>query len=90
MKSKDLEWYFFCPRERKYASGSRVKRATEKGYWKTTGKDRPVNYENSSVGMVKTLVFHLGSAPRGQRTDWVMYEYRIENKNLADLGVAQV
>ncbi|XP_027078451.1 NAC domain-containing protein 82-like [Coffea arabica] len=89
LKSKDLEWYFFCPRERKYASGSRMNRSTETGYWKTTGKDRPVTYNKNSVGMVKTLVFHQGCAPRGQRTDWVIHEYRIEDKNLADMGYAQ-
>ncbi|KAL3528063.1 hypothetical protein ACH5RR_012719 [Cinchona calisaya] len=89
LKSKDLEWFFFCPRERKYACGDRMNRATETGYWKTTGKDRPVVYNHSSVGMVKTLVFHQGNAPRGQRTDWVIHEYRIEDKNLADMGVAQ-
>ncbi|KAK0604046.1 hypothetical protein LWI29_011511 [Acer saccharum] len=43
MRSRDLKWYFFCPRK----------------------------------------------APRGDRTDWVMHEYRIEEKDLADRGVVQ-
>lgn len=90
LKSKDLEWYFLCPREKKYASGLRMNRATETGYWKTTGKDRRVNYNGNAVGMVRTLVFHLGSAPHGKRTDWVIHEYRIEDKSLADKEVAQV
>ena len=67
-----------------------MNRSTETGYWKTTGKDRPVTYNKNSVGMVKTLVFHKGCAPRGQRTDWVIHEYRIEDRNLADMGDAQV
>ncbi|KAL5752123.1 hypothetical protein ACOSQ2_022630 [Xanthoceras sorbifolium] len=89
MRTRDLKWYFFCPREKKYANGARMNRATEFGYWKTTGKDRPVHYNNEVVGMIKTLVFHQGKAPRGDRTDWVMHEYRIEEKALADRGVVQ-
>ncbi|CAI9108885.1 OLC1v1008587C2 [Oldenlandia corymbosa var. corymbosa] len=89
LKMKDLEWFFFCPRERKYASGVRMNRATETGYWKTTGKDRPVLYNGNVVGKVRTLVFHLGSPPHGKRTDWVIHEYRLEDQNLADKGVAQ-
>lgn len=87
LKSKDLEWFFFCPREKKYASGSRVKRATENGYWKTTGKDRIIHYNKQTVGTVKTLVFHLGHAPQGERTDWVLYEYRIVDEKLAAAGL---
>ncbi|EPS72463.1 nam-like protein 2 [Genlisea aurea] len=87
LKSKDLEWFFFCPREKKYASGTRVKRATKNGYWKTTGKDRPISYNAAIVGTVKTLVFHMGNAPRGERTDWVIHEYRILDKHLAASGL---
>lgn len=90
LRSGDLEWYFFCPRERKYGSGVRINRATEIGFWKATGKDRAVQHNNQTVGMIKTLIFHTGKAPRGERTDWVMHEYRLEDKDLADKGIAQV
>ncbi|KAL9462386.1 hypothetical protein AB3S75_000400 [Citrus x aurantiifolia] len=89
LRSGDLKWYFFCPREKKYANGARMNRATEFGYWKTTGKDRPVQYNNEVVGMIKTLVFHRGKAPRGDRTDWVMHEYRIDEPGLSERGVVQ-
>lgn len=90
LQSGDLKWYFFCPREKKYASGARMNRATEFGYWKTTGKDRPVHYDDEVVGMIKTLIFHRGKAPRGDRTNWVMHEYRLKERNLADRNVVQV
>ncbi|CAM0949920.1 unnamed protein product [Alopecurus aequalis] len=77
LQTGDLEWYFFCTRDKKYSIGSRTNRSTEAGYWKATGKDRAVVYNSRTVGMKRTLVFHLGKPPRGNRTDWVMYEYRL-------------
>lgn len=66
-----------------------MNRATETGYWKTTGKDRFITYDERIVGSVKTLVFHLGHPPRGQRTDWVIHEYKFEDKGSNDAGFAQ-
>ncbi|KAE8665993.1 NAC domain-containing protein 53 [Hibiscus syriacus] len=89
LKTGDLKWHFYCPMAKKYSRGDRVNRASAYGYWKATGKDRAVKYNDEVVGMIKTLVFHQGKAPRGDRTDWVMHEYRLEDKNLADRGVVQ-
>ncbi|KAK6933458.1 NAC domain [Dillenia turbinata] len=89
LKTRDLEWYFFSVLDKKYGNGSRTNRATDKGYWKTTGKDRPVHHKSRTVGMKKTLVYHSGRAPRGERTNWVMHEYRLLDAELEKAGVVQ-
>lgn len=90
LKSRDLEWYFFSALDKKYGNGSRTNRATDRGYWKTTGKDRAVRHRAQTVGMKKTLVYHSGRAPRGVRTNWVMHEYRLMDEELEKTGVPQV
>lgn len=90
LPSKDLEWYFFSPRDRKYPNGSRTNRATKAGYWKATGKDRKVNSQMRAVGMKKTLVYYRGRAPHGARTDWVMHEYRLDERECENANGLQV
>ncbi|XP_022865033.1 NAC domain-containing protein 53-like [Olea europaea var. sylvestris] len=89
LKTRDSEWYFFSILDKKYGNGSKTNRATEKGYWKTTGKDRAVYHKSVIIGMKKTLVYHSGRAPKGMRTNWVMHEYRLVDLELERAGIIQ-
>ncbi|XP_055830566.1 protein CUP-SHAPED COTYLEDON 3-like [Solanum dulcamara] len=83
-KLNSNEWYFFSFRDRKYATGFRTNRATISGYWKATGKDRTVfdPQTGALIGMRKTLVFYKNRAPHGNKTGWIMHEFRLENPHI--------
>ncbi|XP_058779891.1 NAC domain-containing protein 72-like [Vicia villosa] len=73
----EKEWYFFSPRDRKYPNGTRPNRVAGSGYWKATGTDKIITNEGRKVGIKKALVFYIGKAPKGTKTNWIMHEYRL-------------
>ncbi|CAH1420803.1 unnamed protein product [Lactuca virosa] len=77
--SGEKEWYFYCPRDRKYKNSSRPNRVTGAGFWKATGTDRPIYSSTGAkcIGLKKSLVFYRGRAAKGIKTDWMMHEYRL-------------
>ncbi|CAI0448062.1 unnamed protein product [Linum tenue] len=78
--SGEKEWYFFCPRDRKYRNSARPNRVTGSGFWKATGTDRPIYSSEGNkycIGLKKSLVFYKGRAAKGMKTDWMMHEFRL-------------
>ncbi|CAN6201450.1 unnamed protein product [Urochloa humidicola] len=77
------EWYFFSHKDKKYPTGTRTNRATTAGFWKATGRDKAIFLGNARrIGLRKTLVFYIGRAPHGKKTDWIMHEYRLDEENV--------
>ncbi|KAG8663693.1 NAC domain-containing protein 43 [Manihot esculenta] len=83
------DWYFFSHKDKKYPTGTRTNRATAAGFWKATGRDKVIYSNGRRIGMRKTLVFYRGRAPHGQKSDWIMHEYRLDD-NVADANVSNV
>ncbi|XP_042008340.1 NAC domain-containing protein 43-like [Salvia splendens] len=73
------DWYFFSHKDKKYPTGTRTNRATAAGFWKATGRDKVIHSNLRRIGMRKTLVFYRGRAPHGQKSDWIMHEYRLDD-----------
>ncbi|KAG5386540.1 hypothetical protein IGI04_038010 [Brassica rapa subsp. trilocularis] len=76
------DWYFFSHKDKKYPTGTRTNRATTVGFWKATGRDKIIYSNGDRIGMRKTLVFYKGRAPHGQKSDWIMHEYRLDDNLL--------
>ncbi|XP_071737444.1 NAC domain-containing protein 43-like [Rutidosis leptorrhynchoides] len=79
------DWYFFSHKDKKYPTGTRTNRATAAGFWKATGRDKVIYSSLRRIGMRKTLVFYKGRAPHGQKSDWIMHEYRLDDTTITSL-----
>lgn len=81
------DWYFFSHKDKKYPTGTRTNRATAAGFWKATGRDKVIYSNGKRIGMRKTLVFYKGRAPHGQKSDWIMHEYRLDDNTTSDTNI---
>ncbi|KAK1285164.1 NAC domain-containing protein 43 [Acorus calamus] len=81
------DWYFFSHKDKKYPTGTRTNRATAVGFWKATGRDKVIYTNFKRIGMRKTLVFYKGRAPHGQKSDWIMHEYRLDDHSDANHSI---
>ncbi|KAK4268965.1 hypothetical protein QN277_022184 [Acacia crassicarpa] len=77
MEQDDSECYFFSRCDYKYSNSTRFNRTTPLGFWKVTGKARPIKHRdtNKVIGIKKNLVYYEGRVPHGIRSNWVIHEY---------------
>ncbi|CAL9007670.1 unnamed protein product [Prunus brigantina] len=85
------DMFFFSPRDYKYINNrARTNRATERGFWKITGKERVIKGARGSIGRKKTLTFYEGRVPQCNKTNWVMHEYYLcEDEAIPNPKLAQ-
>ncbi|EXB97320.1 NAC domain-containing protein 68 [Morus notabilis] len=70
---EDNKWYFY--------SRKTQNRVTNNGYWKPLGVEEAVigRSGNKKVGTKKYLVFYVGEAPSGMKTNWIMHEFHLSD-----------
>ncbi|GAV74109.1 NAM domain-containing protein, partial [Cephalotus follicularis] len=84
----EKEWYFFVERDDWYPKGSGPNRkAGFDGKWKQTGNDKEIYCHDQKIGYKTELVFikqglFFGGGV-GQRTNWIMHEYKVEKETSA-------
>ncbi|XP_056169333.1 NAC domain-containing protein 90-like [Syzygium oleosum] len=71
------QWFFFAPMQEREARGGQPSRSMATGYWKATVSPGYVySSDNKVIGVKKSMVFYVGKAPTGRKTQWKLNEYR--------------
>lgn len=66
------------------------KKESDHGFWKAKG-DACKIYSNSVItGSRTTLEYFEGQAPHGRKTDWIMQEYVVTQKESSDKDKSKV
>ncbi|XP_013628148.1 PREDICTED: NAC domain-containing protein 82-like [Brassica oleracea var. oleracea] len=84
LRTGDLQWHFFCPTSDKSCNGSGARnRVAVSGFWKHTGNPKDVTYKEEVVGKRNSFVYYRGmKRSSSTRTNWVMHEYKLEDRTL--------
>ncbi|XP_072994868.1 uncharacterized protein [Typha latifolia] len=81
--SGETAWYFFTPRDRRYGRGRRPRRDAGPGYWKASGSDKEIhNSSGVQIGSKRHLVYHVGRQQARIKTNWMMYEYKVQDSQI--------
>ncbi|KAM1707911.1 hypothetical protein ACFX15_000934 [Malus domestica] len=72
------EWFFFTRPKYKDIDKTRRDRATDQGFYKSTGDEREIRAEESEsvIGKKRFLTFHEGRGLKAKKTDWVIHEFK--------------
>ncbi|XP_077233244.1 uncharacterized protein LOC143875553 isoform X3 [Tasmannia lanceolata] len=81
-----VPWYL--PENMLYYINAEDHMSLNHGYWKATGQDRII-VATPAEGRRTTLEFYRGQAPDGEKTDWVMHEYRVDQRPQMMTGIEQ-
>lgn len=49
-----------------------------------------ITSQGKKVGIKKALVFYVGKAPKGSKTNWIMHEYRLFESSRKNNGSSKV
>lgn len=66
----------FTLRDRKYQNEN-INVSTVDGYWQVKGDNKNVEYNGETVGFHKIFQFYKGKPGSGEKTSWIMHEFRV-------------
>ncbi|RWR74213.1 NAC transcription factor 32-like protein [Cinnamomum micranthum f. kanehirae] len=74
---REEKCYFFTSTYRKYPKGNQTRRSTNNGFWKAGAAIEIKDERNNLIGTKRSLAFHFRKHPHGNKTNWIMYEYKL-------------
>ncbi|KAI3946107.1 hypothetical protein MKX01_024863 [Papaver californicum] len=83
----DLPWLLnvMCTDSIWYLHSGDLK-ASETGYWTETEEECEIYTDSPTIGSRSTFQFFCGQAPNGEKTNWMMHAYKIQQKRLLEIN----